>query len=173
MRARVALAQVEGDVLNNFADDDVAVNVARLLLALTMVLTFPMEQFVTRHALDAMLFRDQGPTTPLRYYSLTLLLWGSSLLLGLFLTKLGPVLELAGAVSASMLGYVLPVMCYYRVHSFRGEMEKLRGAWQRHSEHYQPALLDRLRVSAFQLTLLGVALFGVLCLTFGTAGVFT
>jgi sodium-coupled neutral amino acid transporter 11 len=40
----------EGDILNNFSEDDEVMLAARLLLALTMVFTFPMECFVARHA---------------------------------------------------------------------------------------------------------------------------
>lgn len=41
-------ASTMGDVLNNFADGDIDATVARLLLALTMVFTHPMELFVAR-----------------------------------------------------------------------------------------------------------------------------
>jgi sodium-coupled neutral amino acid transporter 11 len=41
----------QGDVLNNFEHDSMQANAARLLLAFTMFLTYPMESFVARHVL--------------------------------------------------------------------------------------------------------------------------
>jgi sodium-coupled neutral amino acid transporter 11 len=45
------LNMTAGDVLNNFAHDSKQANAARLLLAFTMFLTYPMESFVARHVL--------------------------------------------------------------------------------------------------------------------------
>lgn len=47
----------KADVLTNFGDNDQLILVARLLLAITMVFTYPMEMFVARHALISM-FRE-------------------------------------------------------------------------------------------------------------------
>ena len=45
------LGSTQGDVLNSFPHDSMQANVARLLLAFTMFLTYPMESFVARHVL--------------------------------------------------------------------------------------------------------------------------
>lgn len=45
------LGMTQGDVLNNFEHDSMQANAARLLLAFTMFLTYPMESFVARHVL--------------------------------------------------------------------------------------------------------------------------
>ncbi|KAL3826949.1 hypothetical protein ACHAXA_000013 [Cyclostephanos tholiformis] len=45
------LENTQGDVLNSFSHDSMQANVARLLLAFTMFLTYPMESFVARHVL--------------------------------------------------------------------------------------------------------------------------
>lgn len=42
---------VNGDILTNFSEQDELILVARLLLAITMIFTFPMEVFVARHCL--------------------------------------------------------------------------------------------------------------------------
>lgn len=44
---------VQGDLLNNFPVHDVAIATARLFLAVTMVFTYPMECYVTRHCVCA------------------------------------------------------------------------------------------------------------------------
>ena len=50
----------EGNILNNFAPDDGLINVARFLLACTMIFTFPMELFVVRHSIHALFFHGRG-----------------------------------------------------------------------------------------------------------------
>jgi amino acid permease len=47
------LEYTEGDLLNNFTKSNKAVNVARILLAITMLFTYPMECFVTRHCISS------------------------------------------------------------------------------------------------------------------------
>lgn len=92
--------QVEGDVLNNLATEDSLVAASRLLLALTMVFTFPMEQFVARHCLLSLaheLHPSLHYTSSPCHYGATLLLWGSSFVIGLIVSDLGIVLELTGA----------------------------------------------------------------------------
>ena len=42
---------VEGDLLNNFSVNNPSIATARLLLAITMVFTYPMECYVTRHCI--------------------------------------------------------------------------------------------------------------------------
>lgn len=92
--------QVEGDVLNNLATEDNLVAASRLLLSLTMVFTFPMEQFVARHCLLSLaqeVHPSLHPASDSCHYAATLILWGSSFAIGLAVEDLGIVLELTGA----------------------------------------------------------------------------
>eukprot|EP00579_Thalassiosira_antarctica_P029102 CAMPEP_0202026498 /NCGR_PEP_ID=MMETSP0905-20130828/59036_1 /ASSEMBLY_ACC=CAM_ASM_000554 /TAXON_ID=420261 /ORGANISM="Thalassiosira antarctica, Strain CCMP982" /LENGTH=407 /DNA_ID=CAMNT_0048589729 /DNA_START=22 /DNA_END=1242 /DNA_ORIENTATION=+ len=45
------IGMTQGDVLNNFPIDSIQANGARVLLAITMFFTYPMESFVARHVL--------------------------------------------------------------------------------------------------------------------------
>ena len=91
---------IESNALNNFPYDNVVMSVSRILLAVTMVFTFPMEQFVARHCtmmiLESVFHRfdtkdiEEQSNKYLTYlYVVTLLLWGSSLLIGALATDLG------------------------------------------------------------------------------------
>merc|ERR1719419_1187611 len=42
-------SKVDGDILNNFSSNNTFANIARILLAMTMVFTYPMESYVARH----------------------------------------------------------------------------------------------------------------------------
>ena len=50
----------QGDILNNFPPTGAAVNTGRALLAVTMILTYPMECFVTRHCVLSVVDRWVG-----------------------------------------------------------------------------------------------------------------
>ena len=130
--------QTDANILNNFGCDNVLINIARFLLAVTMVLTFPMEQFVTRHSLFAFLngFSPEltGPNrmSDVWHFGLTFLLWGSALLVSLVTENLSFILELTGAVGASALGYIIPAMCYFKIHSFK--IQRLQLPCRYHNE---------------------------------------
>lgn len=119
------LSQTQGDVLNNFAIDDDAANVARMLLSLTMVFTFPMEQLVARHSLHSMIW-GEVPITNTRHICLTLLIYGSAMVFGLIFTDLGKVLEFTGGFSASMLGYILPAIIHLRTEGMNNLIERAK-----------------------------------------------
>eukprot|EP00935_MAST-01C_sp_MAST-1C-sp1_P002303 g2303.t1 len=120
-----------GNILNNLEAEDQYANVARLLLAFTMFFTYPMEFFVARQALHGLIFyRDRHKpyhtTSCCRHYTLSFLLWLSTLLIALVLPQeaLGLILEYSGGLCASMMGYVLPAALAFHFRS-----PSVRGGW--------------------------------------------
>jgi len=102
-----------GDVLNNFPVGDIAIDISRLLLALTMILTFPMEFFVSRQAFLSVV-QCKFPLNPRAdrvHYPVSLLKWLFTVVVGVSVRDLGVVLELTGGFSAVFLGYILPAAC--------------------------------------------------------------
>jgi solute carrier family 38 (sodium-coupled neutral amino acid transporter), member 11 len=53
----------DDNLLNNYAITDELVNVTRLLYACTMVLTYPLEMFVSRHCISCIWWRLKHPPT--------------------------------------------------------------------------------------------------------------
>jgi len=53
----------KGDLLLNFPAEDTKVNVCRFLLGVTMLLTYPMECYVTRHCFQAIISRARAYST--------------------------------------------------------------------------------------------------------------
>jgi sodium-coupled neutral amino acid transporter 11 len=124
-----------GNVLNNFYATDQWANTARLLLALTMFFTYPMEFFVARQCLHGMIFYEDrhmeyATISCTRHYAITISTWLSTLLIALVLPQsaLGLILEYSGihvlhshcthtallileysgGLCASMIGFVIP-----------------------------------------------------------------
>lgn len=114
-------SSTDPDILNNFSKDDMTAAVSRLLLAFTMIFTYPMEHFVVRHTLIATLTRgrtDNAHSDWRLIYGLTALIWGSTFVIAEFTNELGFVLEFTGSIAGSMLGYILPVACYISVSPY-------------------------------------------------------
>jgi len=124
----------QGNVLNNFDADSTIANVARVLLAITMFFTYPMESFVARHVL-VMLFhkgdmdgRDDPSHTGKHGYeaggvaflnrrqSWSLCIYVAALVPALFFRDLGPVLSITGSVGGGCISYLAPGAIYLAVN---------------------------------------------------------
>ncbi|CAK9441768.1 uncharacterized protein LODBEIA_P56360 [Lodderomyces beijingensis] len=116
----------KGNILNNFKSNDNWINVARLCFGLNMLTTFPLEIFVVRDVLkDILLARKvirEGAASAsdlelskMQHFAITTLLVFTSMSVSLFTCNLGMILELIGATSASLMAYIIPPMCYYKL----------------------------------------------------------
>ena len=141
------LADTEGNILKSFVGEvgGGILTAGRVMLALTMFFTYPMESFVARHSVVCLIWGEEVRTCNIghdhyhRYIILircftrrsqaaadiqrgrrmmvTVCLYLAALLLSLVLPDLGIVLELTGAISGSFLAYILPSSMYLCVHS--------------------------------------------------------
>ncbi len=116
------LENTESDVLNNFDADSVLANVARFLLAITMLFTYPMESFVARHVMIQLVHdgdmdgRDDpnhsgaegeeagGFWICNRRQTWTIAIYLLTLLPALIVDDLGPVLSITGSLGGGCIG---------------------------------------------------------------------
>jgi sodium-coupled neutral amino acid transporter 11 len=103
-----------GNVLNNFPNDNLLVNIARLFFGLNMLTTLPLEAFVCREVMNEYWFSDE-PFHPNRHLLFSTSLVVSALALSLLTCDLGVVFELFGATSACALAFILPPLCYIKL----------------------------------------------------------
>lgn len=123
------LNETQGDILNNFDPESTAVNAGRILLAITMVFTFPMECFVCRHVLMQLVFSGDMDNTSVgpngeqvaeskllgclgRREKWTLYLYVAALIPAVILRDIGPVLSITGSLGASAIAYIGPGLAY-------------------------------------------------------------
>lgn len=127
------LEETEGDVLNNFQDSLVA-HAARLLLAITMFFTYPMESFVARHVLVQLFHngdldgRDLSPGGGTdgqeaggyfcfnRRQTWSFAIYLMALLPALIVDDLGPVLSITGSLGGGCIAYMGPGLCFLGVN---------------------------------------------------------
>jgi sodium-coupled neutral amino acid transporter 11 len=105
-----------GNVLNNFPNNNVMVNIARLCFGLNMLTTLPLEAFVCREVMTNYFYPDEEFSMK-RHIIISSGLVFSSMLLSLLTCDLGAVFELIGATSACALAYILPPLCYIKLSS--------------------------------------------------------
>ncbi|KAI8342633.1 transmembrane amino acid transporter protein-domain-containing protein [Chlamydoabsidia padenii] len=101
---------VHANVLLNFPDDDVAINVVRLFLGLFMVLTIPLAIHPCRDSVQTLLGKNTNGriTTDKEHFMVTCLLFIPILYFGATLTSLGSVFDIIGGFSTMVLGFLLP-----------------------------------------------------------------
>eukprot|EP01138_Halocafeteria_seosinensis_P000078 gb/GECG01000079.1/.p1 GENE.gb/GECG01000079.1/~~gb/GECG01000079.1/.p1 ORF type:complete len:577 (+),score=46.18 gb/GECG01000079.1/:1-1731(+) len=127
--------KTEANVLNNFAPDDVLVNITRLAYALTMILTYPLEIFVARQCIHSLIDPKKAPISDKRHYIVCVALWVTSLGIALAVTDLGVVLELTGGLSATIIGFIMPASLHlkttrYRLLPWRNPKDEQKDAWK-------------------------------------------
>ncbi|KAF3085511.1 hypothetical protein TWF569_002204 [Orbilia oligospora] len=103
-----------GNVLNNFPNSNLMVNIARFCFGLNMLTTLPLEAFVCREVMIGYWYPG-SPFEMKRHIIFTTGLIISALLISLFTCDLGAVFELIGATSACALAYILPPLCYIKL----------------------------------------------------------
>ncbi|GAA6016112.1 hypothetical protein JCM10207_004448 [Rhodosporidiobolus poonsookiae] len=104
-----------GNVLNNFAEDDTLINIARLCFGLNMFTTLPLEAFVCREVFETYFWPHEREFNLRRHVMITSGLVFSSLFVSLITCDLGLILELAGGFSATALAYLFPAACFLRL----------------------------------------------------------
>ncbi|KAF9738545.1 transmembrane amino acid transporter [Paraphaeosphaeria minitans] len=110
--------KTQGNVLNNFPNDNVFVNIARFCFGLNMLTTLPLEAFVCREVMNNYWFSDE-PYQPNRHIIFTTSLVVAAMMLSLLTCDLGVIFELFGATSACALAYILPPLCYIKLSKER------------------------------------------------------
>ncbi|XP_022090841.1 putative sodium-coupled neutral amino acid transporter 11 isoform X2 [Acanthaster planci] len=108
----------QGDVLQNYCHIDDLANVARVVFAITIVCTYPLECFVCREVMENFIVHHGWASSPqpmTRHLILTLVLVGLTLGLSMSTSCLGIVLSINGIIAAVPLVFILPTLCYIRL----------------------------------------------------------
>lgn len=121
-----------------------------------------------------MIFRSEHRMSTLLHCLLTVLLWGSSMLVGLVVKDLGVVLELTGSLSASILAYCLPVAIYFRLNdvSFPTMMSNSWNVWTPSHVAYKTGFMDRVSSSLAFITPACIFTVGLLAMLVGSISPF-
>jgi sodium-coupled neutral amino acid transporter 11 len=124
------LDETEGNLLNNFDDESTLANLSRLLLAVTMFFTYPMESFVARHVAVQLLHGGDmdGKDDPNhsgkegeeaggiwifnRRQAVTIIIFVLTLIPAIIVDDLGMVLSINGSIAGGCIAYLAPGLCY-------------------------------------------------------------
>ncbi|WVQ71891.1 hypothetical protein IAR50_001433 [Cryptococcus sp. DSM 104548] len=108
--------KTQGNILNNFAEDDWLINIARFCFGANMSTTIPLEVFVCREVIDESFYKGK-PFSQTRHVLVTCAIVFTTMLLALTTCDLGIVLELSGGLAASALAFILPAGAYFTLLS--------------------------------------------------------
>lgn len=154
----------KGNILNNFAQDDWIINIARVCFGLNMLTTFPLEIFVVREVVHDLININNSPHKfahqPLsqeesqaqthvldpdtdnnanaydaeeenqhnklvhkHFLTTTFLVFGT-MAISLMTCNLGATLEIIGSVSASIMAFIFPCLCYLKLTNYKSKTFK-------------------------------------------------
>ncbi|KAI9318589.1 transmembrane amino acid transporter protein-domain-containing protein [Dichotomocladium elegans] len=105
---------VDSNIFANFPGEDNIINIGRLALGLSMILTVPMAFYPTRDAIQKTLgfeTADRQPTA-LEHYGITTILFVGLLAMGVTVHSLGKVYAVVGGLASAYLAYTLPAISY-------------------------------------------------------------
>ncbi|XP_023932089.1 putative sodium-coupled neutral amino acid transporter 11 [Lingula anatina] len=111
----------QGDLLENYCYSDDYANVTRLIFTFSVMLTYPIECFVTREVIENLLFGAKQPATLLRHMLVTLALVLATGGISMVTNCLGIVLELNGALAAIPMCFILPCLSYMKISHDNGD----------------------------------------------------
>lgn len=105
----------QGDLLENYCWEDVLMNFARFAFAVTIMLTYPVECFVTREVVENAVFPSNPPSPLWRHITITVIIVFLTAVVSMATDCLGIVLTLNGVLIASPLAYIFPACCVMRL----------------------------------------------------------
>ncbi|XP_012931276.2 putative sodium-coupled neutral amino acid transporter 11 isoform X1 [Heterocephalus glaber] len=103
----------QGDLFENYCKSDDLVTFGRFCYGITVILTYPIECFVTREVIANVFFG--GNLSSVFHIVITVVIITVATLLSLLIDCLGIVLELNGALCAAPLIFIIPSACYLKV----------------------------------------------------------
>ncbi|NXC44883.1 AVT2 protein, partial [Penelope pileata] len=107
----------EGDIFENYCREDNLATFGRFCYGVTVILTFPLECFVTREVISNVFF--QGNLSTVFHIVVTVIIIAVATGVSLVYDCLGIVLELNGVLSATPLVFIIPTACYLRLSEER------------------------------------------------------
>ncbi|KAI9281196.1 transmembrane amino acid transporter protein-domain-containing protein [Sporodiniella umbellata] len=108
---------VNSNIFSNFPADDHVINIGRLALGLSMVLTVPMGFYPARDAVQKTIGFETASRQPtnIEHYTVTIILYTFFLVAGIKIHSLGKVYSIVGGVASSFLAYIIPGFAYIAV----------------------------------------------------------
>ncbi|KAJ2716725.1 hypothetical protein H4R19_000465 [Coemansia spiralis] len=107
-------SKAQANILENFPDSDGAINLARLLFAVSLVLTTPMGFYPIRDTVTEMLKIDpeRHGVSPIWESACTVVLFAVCAVSAALVTDLGLAFELIGTLSSSVVNFLLPALVF-------------------------------------------------------------
>ncbi|XP_037094984.1 putative sodium-coupled neutral amino acid transporter 11 [Syngnathus acus] len=119
----------QGDIFENYCRNDNLATFGRFCFGLSIIMTFPLECFVTREVVSSSIFGRE--LSKVEHMSVTVIIVAACTAVSLAYDCLGIVLELSGALSATPLIFIIPSACFLKLSP---------GRWY-HRENLIPAML--------------------------------
>ncbi len=113
---------------------------------------------------------DEHEVSWLKHTLVTLVLWGSTLAIGIGSSDLKIVLALTGSLAASMLGYIIPAALYFK--TYETELMQVLAKFDRSSASYENLPYERVMSGSRFMIPLFMIIFGFIAMFSGLGTTF-
>ncbi len=108
----------DANILNNFDQSNRVINFCRLLFAMSLYVTFPLDCYVARDVIIRSVFTRASVMFPFAIHTgVTAMIVSLTTAIVLMYKDLGECLEITGGVSASALAFILPAAAFLKLTS--------------------------------------------------------
>lgn len=121
--------KLNSNILNNFPEDDVLINISRALFAFNMITTYPLEVFVLREVIRDLINFNKSEVIELsdtQHFGITFAISLMSTLVATQIENLGSVLELVGSYAGSLMAFILPPLVNILLNPERSNKENIK-----------------------------------------------
>ena len=105
----------QGDLLEKYCHSDDLMNVARFTFAITIMMTYPIECFVTRHVIENAFFASGEESPMWRHLCVTIAVSAGTVIISMATDCLGIVLTFNGVVVACPIAFIIPPLCVMKL----------------------------------------------------------
>jgi sodium-coupled neutral amino acid transporter 11 len=114
-------SKTEGNILNSYPENQVFINLIRMIMTAAIIFSFPMSSFPCRHALNMLVTIRKSDIDPDKKISfrrnaiLITIIVGSAFVLAIFFPSIVTIFGLLGSTSLTLLSYVFPTFMYIKL----------------------------------------------------------
>ena len=108
---------VDGDILNNFDDNNYLIMAGRIAITLSLFIALPVNINPARKNFESLFFKDK-PFSTIRHIIFTLLLMIIVVLLAIYVPSVSIVFSVLGATCCVYLCFILPVTIYLKIFQY-------------------------------------------------------
>lgn len=107
--------RTHSNLLVSYCYNEMVPNLGRIFFSITLILTFPLQIFASREVLELVIYGKKQSFSWIRHVFTTILLVAICYAVSSSITSVGPVIEIAGSLTAIPIVFIFPPLLFLKV----------------------------------------------------------